>query len=329
MKKLVNEDGVIDFGIYKDKINTVNYKDYNIETPMGGKISGLFKHLRFKQFHFIGVLGPDIMAGLAVIDLKYLTNGFFYVYDRQADRLTETKIIAPFFSAKIKPDPSNMDSVFSFGKLKISFKGNTVSARGKGIDMQAVLDFKSANPLRICTRAGYRGWVYTEKTTPVPLSGHITCNGKTWDISSPKHMALVDWSAGFMRRETYWNWASMAATLPDGKTLGLNLACGVNETAFTENAFWLDQTLTKTDTVNFIHNAQDLMKPWTVRSADKKIDLEFRPANKREEKTNAYAVATRFTQLMGCYSGTLTTDSGETIIISDVPGYAEDHYARW
>ncbi len=329
MKKLVDAQGHIDFGIYDNKIKEINYKDYHLEHPMGGKVSGLSKRLFFKQFNFIGVLGPDVVAGLAVVDMKYLTSGFFYIYDRKNDRLTETKAIAPFFSARIKTDPSSMDSSFSFRKLKIDIKGNTVTAEGEDISLRLVLDFNPVKPLRICTRAGYRGWAYTEKTTPLPVTGHIRCNDKTWEIASPESMALVDWSAGFMRRKTCWNWAATAATLSDGRTLGFNCAGGVNETGFTENAFWLDHTLIKADTVNFIFKNNDLMKPWIIRSFDKKIDLEFHPANKREEKTNAFLAATRFTQLMGVYHGTLTTDGGETIRISDIPGYAEDHYILW
>ncbi len=329
MNRLVKSDGTIDFGIFNHALNSINYLDYALKSPMGRTIFKPFKYLRFKQFHFIGIIGPDLMAGLAVIDLKYAANGFFYVYDRSSDCVTETKEIAPFFSARIKPDPSIPDSSFSFRKLKISIEGGKVTATGDDISITANLDFTNSNPLRICTRAGYKGWVYTEKTTPLPLTGTLTCKGKSWDLSSPAYMALSDWSAGFMRRETCWNWASMASTLPDGRTLGLNLASGVNETSFTENAFWINGALVKTDTVNFIHHPEDLMKPWNIRSADGKIDLEFQPMNKREEKTNALLVATCFTQLMGTYHGKLITEQGETLSISDVPGYAEDHFARW
>jgi hypothetical protein len=329
MTKLINRNGGIDFGLFPHKISAVNYMDYNLESPMGAAVSGIGKRLKFKQFNFIGIMGPELTAGLAVVDLKYLTNGFFYVYDRKNDRLTETKAIAPFFSGKIKPDPSCMDSTFSFGKLRIDFKGGNVSGVGKDISIDAVLDLSDANPLRICTRAGYRGWTYTEKTAPIPVSGKISVNGKTWDISSPDYMALADWSAGFMRRNTYWNWAASAATLADGRPFGMNLASGGNETGFTENAFWIGRTLVKTDTVNFIFDPEDVMKPWTVQSFDGKIDLEFLPRNKREEKTNAIVVATRFTQLVGSFKGTVTTDSGEKISLSSIPGYTEDHFARW
>lgn len=329
MNHLVRPDGKIDFGIIDQPVHSVNYRDYHLETPMGRKVRGIFKTLRFKQFHFVGLMGPDFLAGLAVVDIRYVSNAFFYLYNRNTGDLLEAKTLAPPFCASVGLNPSQINSRFSFADLQITMTGRRISAHSKNLSLEAELDLNNTNPLRICTRAGYRGWSFTEKTTPIPVSGRISCKDTTWDLAKPGTMALTDWSAGFMRRNTYWNWAASASMLPDGRALGLNLAGGVNETGFTENAFWLDGLITKADTVNFIFDSDDLMSPWSVRSHDKKIDLTFHPENKREEKSNALVLASRFTQLMGCFQGTLTTDSGETIHVSDLPGYTEDHYAKW
>jgi len=44
---------------------------------------------------------------------------------------------------------------------------------------------------------------------------------------------------------------------------------------------------------------------------------------------NALLVASRFTQLVGTFEGRLTPDTGGPILITDCPGFAEDHFARW
>jgi hypothetical protein len=329
MKHLIRSDGKIEFGIIDRPVDSVNYRDYHLETPMGRTVRGIFKTLKFNQFNFIGIMGPEFIAGLAVVDIRLVGNGFFYVYKRKTGELIESKALAPAFSASVGLNPSRPSARFSFSGLRIDINGGSVRATGKDLALEAELDLSQKNPLRICTRAGYRGWVYTEKTTPIPLSGSLEFRGETFDLSAPGTMALFDWSAGFMRRNTCWNWAASATVLPDGRRFGLNLAAGVNETGFTENAFWLDGAMTKVDTVNFIFNADDLMAPWTIRSSDGKIDLLFHPENKREEKTNAFVLASRFTQTMGCFQGTLTTDAGETLDVSDLPGFTEDHYAKW
>lgn len=329
MSELVNKKGLIDFGLYDNPIDSINYLDYNLESPLGRKVSLLMKRLLFKQFNFFGILSPEITVGLAVIDIKYLTSGFFYIHDRTEGSITETSSKAPFFKGRIKATPSSIDSSYSTGKLKIALKNSTVFAEGKDISLQVELDFKNVNPLRICTRSGYRGWTYTEKITPIGVKGQVVCKGKTWNISSPEAMSIIDWSAGFMRRKTYWNWAATAATLPDGRSFGLNCACGTNETGFTENAFWLNNEITKTDTVNFLFDVNDLMKPWRVVSYDKKIDLEFQPEITRSDKTNALLLATRFSQISGHFSGTVHTDKNESVTIRKTPGYVEDHYVLW
>lgn len=329
MTKLVDNNGKIDFGVYDNVITDINFMDYNLEKPMGGKISGAFKKFRFNQFNFIGVMGPDVMAGFAIVDFKGLANAFFYVYDRLSNQLFETKKSALGLNASIGTNPSEINSRFKFPGLEISINGNEIHARGDKILLNATLSTENIEPLRVCARAGYRGWVFTEKTSPVKIAGKLEYNGKIVDLASPEYMAIIDWSAGFMRRHTFWNWASIAGTLPDKRSIGLNLASGVNETAFTENAFWIDGKLIKTDTVNFRFDPEDLMSEWKITSYDKKIDLIFKPESFREDKTDAILVGTRFTQLMGTYEGVFTTDDGEKIGVEGLPGWAEDHYAKW
>ncbi len=329
MTKLINDNGRIDYGVYDNIITDINYMDYNLEKPMGRKIRGAFKKFRFNQFNFIGIMGPELMAGFAIVDFKGLSNGFFYIFDRKTNKLFETKRVGAGFNASINTNPSCLDSQFSFPGLKINLNGNKVSAKGKNIAIDATLGTDHKEPLRVCARAGYRGWVYTEKTSPVTISGTLEYDGKTIDLASPEYMALIDWSAGFMRRNTYWNWAAIAGVLPDGRSIGLNLASGVNETAFTENAIWIDGKMIKTDTINFRFDQDDLMQKWEITSYDKKLNLVFKPENFREERTNAFIIGTRFTQLMGSFEGFVITNDGEKIEFTDVPGWTEDHYAKW
>jgi hypothetical protein len=295
---------------------------------MGLEIPKCLKRILANQFHFVGIIGPEIIGALAVVDLKFLANGFFYLYDRQAKRIYEAKALA-VSGASIRPTPEQPLSSFSSGGLKIDIDSSHVSARGKKISLQLDLDAQGTKPLRICTRAGYRGWVYTQKTSPVSVRGSARIGDRQIEISSPSAQALTDWTCGYMRRKTCWNWAASAFSLPDGRSLGLNLSCGVNETSFTENAFWIEGAMTKVDTVNYVFDEHDLMKPWLIASFDKKVNLTFHPESSRSEKINAGFVASRFNQLIGMFEGVLKTDNGEVIRIKDCPGFAEDHYAKW
>ena len=69
MNRLVNPDGSIRFGIYDDVVEHVNYEDYHLETPMGRIVPGFLKKLKFNQFHFLGIIGPEVMVGMTVVGL--------------------------------------------------------------------------------------------------------------------------------------------------------------------------------------------------------------------------------------------------------------------
>lgn len=331
MNRLISDQGIVRFGILDTPIDEINYNDYRMSTPMGFSIPNIFKKLLFNQFVFFGITGPDVIIGMAVVDLKYLSNGFLYIYDRNDGTVTEAnKTIVPVSSKIfISPTPEKVSCGFSFGGLSISMEKSRIFAKAKDMEIDLEFDRSAASPLRICTRAGYKGWVYTQKTSPINVTGKMTHKGRQIDISSPTYMGLMDWTAGHMRRETFWNWTATASTLPDGRSLGLNLSCGVNETSFTENAFWIDGKITKVDLVNFEFDPDNFYNEWKIKSLDGKIDLKFNGKQHREENINAGIVATKFTQLMGDLDGTLKTDDGEEIKIRNCPAWAEDHYAKW
>lgn len=330
MKRLVNENGLIDFGLYDATIDEVNYEDYRLETPMGVPVPRALRKRLAKQFHFIGIIGPELVIGLAVVDLKYICNAFLYAYERGSGRMTEQRKLGPGGArARIDAQPDTGKSTFDLPGLSITVEAGKIRAHSERVELDVDLELSDANPLRICTRAGYRGWAYTQKTTPVPLSGYLKIDGKRFELSSPEYMGLTDWTCGFMRRETFWAWASTATSLSDGRALGLNLSCGVNETSYTENAFWVGGVRTKVDTVDFVFDRDDLMKPWRISSQDGKVDLAFHPDSKRGERLTAVLLSSRFTQLIGTFDGCLTGDDGERIEIEGCPGFTEDHYAKW
>ncbi len=330
MQTFVDASGSIRYGIFEGPVGRINYADYPLKTPMGLPLPTCLKRLKANQFVFVGAVGPECIVGMAVVDLKYLTNGFFYVFDRQTREVFETKRLSPPGKGiSIEPDPDRLQARFQARDLAIVMDGPHIQASGRGFSFSAHLELDRANPLRICTRAGYRDWVYVQKTNPVHLSGRVSYAGRTLELATPPYLASIDWTCGYMRRRTCWNWASISTFLPDKRSLGLNLSCGVNETSFTENAFWVDSVLTKVDTVHFEYDADDLYRPWHITSYDGRVDLTFHPEAHRDESTDALLLTSRFTQLMGTFEGTLKTQTGEEIGLSGCPGYAEDHYAKW
>ncbi len=333
MSLIVDSKGRPLLGIHSGSISRVNCEDYPLETPMGIKIPKFLRKYAVNQFCFTGIINAGFMAGIAVIDLKYASNAFFYVYLREEKRLIEVKkTYLPLKSCiYISDNPSDPEFYFRSRELSIEFSGRRIKAEARDMKLYAVLDFSGTSPLRLCTRAGYRGWVYTEKTSPVNIRGllELDAEDRKFSLESPESLAVMDWTSGYMKRHTYWNWASTAFMLENGKKIGLNLSWGVNETGWNENIFWIDGKMTRCGSSIFEFDSDDLMKPWKIYSENGAVDLEFIPEASRSEKKQAVIAASRFTQLSGVFNGTLTTEEGEKLILSGVPGWAEDHYAKW
>ena len=330
MQNLVSPEGDLRFGTYERPPGVINHWDYPLKTPMGLPIPRSVKRLRFNQFFFAGISAEAFMAGLAVVDLKFLKSGFIYLFDKRSGKMVEERRIAlPGENRFIAPDPERGICRFRTRRLSIEMEEGEIRAEGDRITLRAETSPGKAEPLRLLTRAGYRGWAYTEKRTPLSVAGSIRVDGKEYIARSPDAMALTDWTGGFMRRETFWNWAAIAGVLPCGRPLGMNLSCGVNETGFTENGFWVDGAFTPVDTVNFRFDGDNLDAPWEISSRDGRVALKFIPRGRRSERINALVVATRFTQLFGEFEGTLRPPESGAIPLKGCFGWAEDHYAKW
>lgn len=329
MDCLIDKNGKINFGLIAEPVDRINVEDFPLRTPMGRPRSRLLKRMLFKQFSFVGVDCPEIMAGLAVVDLKYAANAFFYVFDKSTRILDETKKTTAPWASSIIPSPDKGAAVFKASGLYIRIGGGRVVARCRDAEIDATLLFDRARPLRICTRTGYSGWTYTQKTAPIPVSGFLRVKGRTCRLSSDICMAITDWTAGYFRRNTYWYWAAAATVLPDGRRFGMNFSCGVNETEATENVFWIDGLQVKVDNVKFQYNPEKWEDEWHIMSADGKVELTFTPVSFRKEHLNFRVVASRFTQFMGLFSGRLKDPAVGDVLLEKCPGWAEDHFARW
>ena len=336
-EKLINPQGQPACGLFPDGVETINYLDFDLRSHMDRRRSTLAKRLRFNQFQFISLISPELIIGAAIVDLKLVSNAFLYFYHHASDTYEEFSFLQPLARhTRIDTSPLNGDAVFRKGNNHFSIQATRIPGvrrlqitLNNGTRVDATIDETTGyQPLALCTRAGYQGWTFTQKSAARVCNGDVHWQGKDYDLKQLDTLAAVDWSAGYMRRETFWNWASLSCRLADGRRLGLNLAAGVNETGFTENALWLDGRLIKIDMTDFLFDRYHPTHAWAMRSADGIIDLHFEPQGKREEKINALLIASNFKQYFGRYHGEIRLP-GETLRLTGEWGLAEDHYARW
>lgn len=337
LDRLIQPNGQPVFGVFPEGVERLNYLDYDLRTTMDRRRSALAKRFGFNQFQFISFASEHLIVGLAIVDLKLVSNAFVYLYEPATGAFEEFSFLQPLArKTSIDPAPNSGVSEFKQGKNSLRISASRVSGTrhvkvhlAGRVEIDATLDESTAyNPLAVCSRAGYNGWVFTQKSAAQICDGSVRWDDKRFDLREINALAAVDWTAGFMRRETFWNWGSLSCHLADGRRLGFNFAAGVNETGFTENALWLDGRLIKVDMVDFQFDRYQPENTWALRSADGMIEFNFTPAGQRKEKINALIVKSNFTQHFGRFYGDIHLPE-ETIHLDGAWGFTEDHFAKW
>ncbi len=328
---LINANGEPRFGHFATPVTELAIPQFVYRNVMDKPASALAKYLHFKQFQFISISHPDWQIGIAIADIRYAGSAFCYFYDRHSNSLDEIELIRPFsLGVQMSPSPTvgtaringaqSIAMTLQQYNWHLSLKGALLSGE---LTLHGDVD---SSPLALCTATGYNGWTYTQKHNALPVSGKLHYRDTALDLTTA--LGGYDFSAGYMRRETSWRWGSISAHLPQGR-FGLNLANGVNETGNTENCFWLNGSKQLLPPVNIRLNRQQPAQPWQFVSTDKQLNLQFQPTGCRQQRLNMGIVASNFRQYCGTFSGELQLETGEKLALNQVPGLAEDHFARW
>ncbi len=323
------------FGQFPDSLRQINAKDFRLQTPFGKPASAVSNWLGFKQFQYFGGMSGKLIFGCALAHLRHVGIAFVYVHDLETGRLFSRSLRSPLGLGMSLADNSVQGSShFKWGGADIRM-GYEDSPRCKSLEVSIGSDFRlharmpedGFEPMSLCTRTAYSGWVYANKTAGLDIEGELHYEGGSFDLGALGAMGHHDFSCGYMRRETFWNWACLSG-MAGGHRIGLNLSCGVNETSFTENCLWIDGKLVKVNLTRFDFNQDDMMQPWRVWSDDGQVNLCFTPEGQHREQLNAIVVASNFRQLFGRFEGELRVD-GKTLAVNGLPGFVEDQYTKW
>lgn len=336
MERLIQADGQPRIGIFPQGPALVNYRDYDLRSPMGRRLGPLARWRRFHQFQYFGLISDTLIGGCALADLRVMGVGFVYLYHPASGRRLMRQFKLPLgLGTRFSQTPDA-------GVCELRWRGNLLRMDNRdgakrlevslddGLRIEAAFDERTPpfQPMHICTPAGPAGWVYARKVAGVRCSGQVSSPLGDFDLAALDCFAHHDWSAGYMRRETYWNWACLSGAV-DGGRVGLNLSCGVNETSFSENCFWLDGALFPVGGVRFEFDRDRPLDPWRIHSGDGQVELTFTGQGLHGERVNALLLASNFKQVYGRFNGWLRPPGHVPIRLTDQWGFCEDHYARW
>jgi len=329
------------FGILSEPVGPIERNVFELRKPTGGRAGWWSRRFGFKHFQYIGAVSDDLFVGCAIADAGLVVNVFAYMFDPHTRRMQKHGWESPLGRGfSYNPDPDCGVSRLSSRQGSVTMKAERApdgDAQTKtlqvelGSDLFIDLSFEDGSPfepMRICTQTGACGWTYAQKVAGVPARGSIRGRLGEFDLQEIGAFAHHDFTAGYLRPETSWHWACLSGVTAGGESLGLNVSCGVNETAFTENCIWCDGRLLKVDTVFFDFDDDDLNQPWKITSHDGNVDLRFTPLGAYRSERNAWIAAVSFHQLFGRFDGVLRCE-GRDVAIEGMHGFAERQYLKW
>lgn len=330
LNPFIQANGLPQFGHLASIPESLQLDVFQYLNEMDQPASSWRKRFDYKQFQFVSIVTEKYIIGVAIADIRYLASGFCYVFDTETHELVEQQWLKPFnMGYQTQPSSWNSQAYLANDAIQFKIEHGLWHIQLSTDLIQADLRLKPESeslPLMLCTPTAYSGWTYTQKHNALTIHGQMSVKGQPQDLSNA--VAGYDFSAGYMRRETSWRWASINHRSED-KSIGLNFAAGVNETGHCENVVWIDGERHLMPPVQFEFSRMHQEASWRITSQDKRIDLIFKPKNQRSEKKNFWFLKSNFRQFVGYFSGYLIDGNGIKHELEEVMGLTEDHYAKW
>ena len=336
---VIKPNGQPTFGYFPQTPSVINWDDFIYRTPMGGTQNRIRNYLDRKQFQYIGVVSDELLVGCALADFSFLGVAFVYTYEPATQNLEEFSIKVPLaqgFELTNRPLDGTSTVNAKGSKIRIDAQPEPRSVSldielSSGLKVDAKFSLArpfETQPMAVLTQTGKTGWTFTEKIAGVTAEGSVSGSFGTLDLATIGACAHYDYSIGYMRRETFWNWACFSGRADD-HVVGLNLSCGVNETRFSENCIWIDGQMIPVGPTHFDYNrAAPAQDQWSVATADGQVELTFEPEGAHEEHLNVGLIASNFVQVFGKFSGVFRPQGGSPIEIKNLYGFCEDQYMK-
>ncbi len=301
-----------------------------------------FDRLRLKEWDYYGTTTKNFFFSACVANIGYMGLVFAYFVDFKTKKVVEKTLPTPLgFGCSLPKTSETGDVYFNHLGVKMDFQrregrrelhvewkrfheGKTLKA-----DLE-LLQPEGKNSIVMVTPIEDKRFYYNNKINCMATTGMVSFGNDRYELTPETAQTTLDWGRGVWEYSTFWNWASASGWLPDGRVLGLNLGKGFGDLSHaSENTFYLDGKMNKLGWLELKYDSTDYMKPWTFKTDDGRLDLVLEPFVDRPTFVNLGFAKAEGHQMFGKYSGTLITDSGETLEVKDLIGWAEEHVARW
>jgi len=309
-------------------------RDANLECAA----PGLLQRLRCKRWDYYGIWTPHWFASATLSHIGYLGLAFVYAVDLRDGRIAGDTRLRPFGHGMQLPRNSDSgDSAFDDGRLRLAFDLTSETrrvyaadaafddARGLSIEVELATP-PTHDSIVMCTPMGGDRFFYNRKLNGLRSRGQVRWGEQT----EPALLGQLDWGRGVWPYRSHWLWASANGSAADGRVIGLNLGAGFGDLRRgTENALFIDGRLHKLGAVIFDCDAHDYTRPWRLCDDQGRLDITLRVVAERVDASNVGLLCSEVHQCFGRYAGFVVADDGERLTLAELPGFAEEHFARW
>ena len=296
---------------------------------------------RKKRWDYWCVTSQDAVLSITYTDIDYLGIVDVWFMDLSSRELFQASVPVPGAAGFSLPETVNGgDMRFDLFGLNVEIlarpDGTRLKARfssqGKAVEADVLVAWPEGHEtLNVLVPWSERLFQFTSKHNARPVTGEVRVGERVYALG-PHNGAFgaLDFGRGVWPYRTTWNWGS-ASGVQGGRTVGLNLGGKwTDNTGATENGLCLDGRLHYVnEDLSWTYDPSDWMKPWRIRAPSGRVDLTLTPFHHKQGALNLGVLATSLNVLMGHFDGTVVTDAGETVALSSLLGWAEEHQAKW
>jgi len=328
------KDGIRRYGRFAARPETVNPLD-----EFGGPTRTL-RRLRLKEWIGFTLIHPDWFSSLIMQDANYLASSEIYGYDRAKGALHQRAANARGGSLRLPSRLPGSEPRFTRPGYALEYDFSADAKRlTLRIDIAATADApafqgaltlhcdRASRPLSVSARMP-GGKLYTHKAV-FPAEGVLRVSGKDIVFDPRRDLAILDEHKSFFPYRTVWLWGTFAFPAGDAGPAGANFVRrpslpGQEE----ESCIWTPGACEPLADVAFRRQSESPLSPWSVSSADGRLDVTFTPEGRKDVRHQLGLFAIDYFQLFGHYHGTLRGLDGTPYPVDAVHGVCESFRAR-
>ncbi|GAA4155177.1 DUF2804 domain-containing protein [Gryllotalpicola daejeonensis] len=290
--------------------------------PLAGRggLGRRWHDFRLKEWVGFTLFHPELYGSMIIQDAKYLATSELYIHDRASGRLDEhaasgrrSELELPSaglmfggtcaFTARGFELGYRFDEDAGSHSIRVEI---AATAKAQAIRGELILDAAGASaPLVVDTPLGASASMFTHKRI-YPIAGTLTVGERAYRFDPARDLVIIDEHRSRLPYRTEWTWGTFALRTESGGIVGANFAdreqpAGAEE----ESGIWVPDAVEPLSDVAFAPASADPLAPWTARSADGRLDVEFVPEGRKGVRRNFGIVAIDYFQLYGVYEGTV------------------------